>query len=246
MARHILPLIPAHDVYTESFFGGGAILFAKTPSKVEVINDLSDFVVNFYKVIQTDFERLQRLVKSTLHSRKLHADAWEVYQRPRLHSKIVKAWAFWTLCQQGFACKIGGSWGYDKTSNSVAKKIKTCRELFGEELKSRVELLQIECTDANKVIATRDCPEAFHYLDPPCFNSNCGHYSGYSEADFTKLLTTLGSIKGKFLLSSYPSEVLTRFTEANDWHMVNIEKAIAVSAKAKGKKVEVLTANYVI
>jgi DNA adenine methylase len=35
MSRHILPLIPEHTRYTESYFGGGAILFAKEPSESE-------------------------------------------------------------------------------------------------------------------------------------------------------------------------------------------------------------------
>jgi DNA adenine methylase len=46
MARHIVPLIPAHTTYVEPFFGGGAIYFLKTPSEVEVINDTNRFVVN--------------------------------------------------------------------------------------------------------------------------------------------------------------------------------------------------------
>ena len=246
MVKHILPLIPEHNVYVEPFFGGGAILFAKQKSTVEVINDLNDQVINFYRVMQSDFPKLQKLVRDTLHSRKLHAQAWEVYQRPQFHNKIIRAWAFWVLCNQGFACKIGSSWGYDKTTNSVAKKIGNQRNVFADELRSRVELLQIECTDALRVIRTRDCPEAFHYCDPPYFNSNCGHYEGYTEADFVNLLDMLSKVKGKFLLSSYPSPVLSEWTKAQGWNTQSVEKSIAVSAQAKGKKIEVLTANYVI
>jgi DNA adenine methylase len=246
MVRHILPLIPEHQVYTECFFGGGAILFAKPPSTVEVINDLNDQVMNFYRVIQTDFEKLQKLVKATLHSRSAHEQAWVIYKQPKFHNKIIRAWAFWTLCNQGFASKVGSSWGYDKTTNSVAKKIRTRRELFGEELKERVSLLQIECADAVKVIETRDCEGAFHYVDPPYFNSNCGHYAGYTEADFERLLACLNKVKGKFLLSSYPSEVLSKCTEKQGWSTKEVEQSIAVSAAAKGKKIEVLTANYPI
>ena len=35
--HNILPLIPAHDIYTETFFGGGTVFFAKDPVKVEVL-----------------------------------------------------------------------------------------------------------------------------------------------------------------------------------------------------------------
>lgn len=59
MLKHILPLIPKHRIYTEAFFGGGAVFFAKAPAEGEVINDTNNIIVNFYEVIQTDFERLK-------------------------------------------------------------------------------------------------------------------------------------------------------------------------------------------
>ena len=31
MLKHILPLVPAHKLYTEAFCGGAALLFAKHP-----------------------------------------------------------------------------------------------------------------------------------------------------------------------------------------------------------------------
>lgn len=67
----------------------------------------------------------------------------------------------------------------------------------------------IFCRDAIRVIEAVDCEDVLHYCDPPYFNSDCGHYSGYSEEDFIALLDCLSAVKGKFVLSSYPSEVLT-------------------------------------
>src|SRR6185295_8331911 len=95
MAQHILPLIPKHKIYTEAFFGGGAIFFAKEPSEVEIINDLNGEVVNFYKVITTDFWRLNELIQSTLHSRSQYEDAMVIYNYPKLFDPIKRAWAFW-------------------------------------------------------------------------------------------------------------------------------------------------------
>jgi DNA adenine methylase len=72
MARHIVPLIPAHTTYVEPFFGGGAIYFLKTPSEVEVINDTNRFVVNFFQQIKANFDSLQIEVQTTPHSRSLY------------------------------------------------------------------------------------------------------------------------------------------------------------------------------
>lgn len=61
MVNTILPLIPVHKVYVEPFFGGGAIFFAKEQSQAEIINDLNGEIVNFYKVVCTDFWRLNEI-----------------------------------------------------------------------------------------------------------------------------------------------------------------------------------------
>ena len=41
MLKDILPLVPEHDIYTEVFAGGAALLFSKSPVRVNVINDLN-------------------------------------------------------------------------------------------------------------------------------------------------------------------------------------------------------------
>jgi DNA adenine methylase len=67
--------------------------------------------------------------------------------------------------------------------------------------------------------------------------------------DFEKLLIQLSEIKGKFLLSSYPSELLAKYAEKYKWHQQKIEMPICLSANPKVKtkvKTEVLTANYPI
>jgi DNA adenine methylase len=63
------------------------------------------------------------------------------------------------------------------------------------------------------------------------------------EVTQQEILKTYSKLKGKFLLSSYPSDLLTAYTEANGWKTKLFEKAILTSPKRR-KKVEVLTANY--
>nr|DAS50173.1 MAG TPA: DNA adenine methylase [Caudoviricetes sp.] len=66
MLPHILPLIPQHKIYTEPFFGGGAVFWAKEQTKTEIINDFNANVFNFYKVLKTDFEELRMLIEKTI------------------------------------------------------------------------------------------------------------------------------------------------------------------------------------
>ena len=244
LAPVILPLIPDHVTYCEPFFGGGAIFFQKKPSEVEIINDLNRSVVNFYRQAREQFEELQAKIQGTLHSRSEHDDALVMYQNPHLFSDLERAWSFWVLTNQGYSGKIG-TWGYGTICPSNEKKLDNRRAEFTDALQKRLARVQIECDDALKIIRLRDRPTTFFYLDPPYFNSNMGHYGGYTEADFIALLETCSKIGGKFLMSSYPSPVLTDFVEKQGWFYREIEMA-KPSGGTKSRKIEALTANYPI
>lgn len=246
LVSRILPLIPEHNLYCEPFFGGGAIYFSKDPSAVEVINDTNREIVNFYRQIKDNFIYLEKMINISLHSRDLHRQATVVYKNPDMFDEIKRAWAVWVLSAQSFSSKLDGAWGYDRKENSTSLKITNSRDRFTEEIAIRMQNTQIECTDALRIITSRDTPDSFFYLDPPYFNSDCGHYDGYSEDDFRALLTACTKIQGKFLLSSYPSDVLKEFTKNNGWCHVAIEQRVSVNKGYGKKKIEMLTANYPI
>ena len=244
----ILPLIPPHTLYCEPFIGGGAIFFAKDPSEVEVINDTNRELINFYRVVQNDFVSLEKEVRISLHSRSLHRDAQVINAAPHLFPEVKRAWAIWVLSTQSFSSNLDGPWGYDKGKNVTSKKVSNKRTSFTEDLAIRLQNVQIECTDALRIIASRDTPESFFYCDPPYYNSDCGHYDGYTIDDFEALLKLLASIQGKFLLSSYNSPLLQQYIKQQGWHTMSREMQVSVTnPKSRGKtKVEVLTANYPI
>ncbi|MFA6057305.1 MAG: DNA adenine methylase [Taibaiella sp.] len=248
LMNEIIPLIPEHILYAEPFCGGAAIFFGKEPSKVEVLNDTNSELVNFYRVAQNHFVDLNQMVRVTLHSRRLHKDAQVVYEHPHLFSEIKRAWAVWVLSTQSFAAMLDGSFGYDKQKDTTTKKINNKRDSFSEDISVRLQHATIECADALYVIKSRDTDGSFFYCDPPYFNSDCGHYDGYTKEDFELLLKTLSEVKGKFLLSSYPSDLLTRYTRANGWHFKLFEQGVSINSKGGyiKKKWEVLTANYPI
>ena len=83
MLKYILPMMPAHQIYVEPFFGGGAVFFAKKPVKVEFINDHDGEVINFYKVLKEHFPDLKKLIDTTLHSEYQQKEAKNIYLHPR-------------------------------------------------------------------------------------------------------------------------------------------------------------------
>jgi DNA adenine methylase len=245
LAQYILSLIPKHTLYCEPFFGGGAIFFAKEPSEIEVINDSNGDLINFYRVMKNNFASLKREVRATLHSREHHQSAKMVLGYPQLFNEIKRAWAIWVLANESYSSRLDASWGFDRKRNTSAKRLHHKREKF-PSYEKRLELTEIENADALSVIESRDGKNSFFYCDPPYFNAHKGHFHFYSEQDFEDLLKCLSSIKGKFLLSSYPSPLLEKYKRKYKWHSKAIEMPLAVTARYKRQqtKTEVLTANY--
>ncbi|MEX1120874.1 MAG: DNA adenine methylase [Balneolales bacterium] len=262
MAGKIIAMIPDHKIYTESFLGGGAVFWNKEPSDHEVINDVDDNIINFYRVLQENFDDLFGEISSTLHSRTQHLDAKYILKSEpeKLSSSytyritesgmkpdfsVRRAWAFWVQSNMSYSSKLYGGFAYDRSEDAkTTRAIINKREAFQLHYKERLSRVCIECNDAIKVIESRDTPYTFHYCDPPYFNSDCGHYAGYTEDDYEKLLITLSKIKGKFLLSSYPSEILDSYVNEYGWEQKSWNTSVSVSYKTSKMKTEVLTYNY--
>lgn len=236
----ILPMIPKHKIYTEAFCGGGAVFWAKEPSRVEFINDHNAEVINFYSVLKRDFPSLKKEIDITLHSEFQQKQAGEIYRNPTEHSDIKRAWALWVLSHQSFYAILTNSWKCSK-ERSFGDQNQSRKEAFTDVFSKRLEHTSIFCRDALDVIRKADHEDAFHYVDPPYFQSNMGHYGGYTQEDFVALLEVLGCVRGKFMLSSYPSDILRDYVKRHDWNM--IEYTMPRSAGG-GTKTEVLTMNY--
>lgn len=248
LVNTIVPLIPKHELYCEPFCGGAAIFWAKDTSTVEVLNDTNKELMNFYYVVKTDFINLEREIMITLHSRDIFRKASVIYNNSDMFTELKRAWALWVLSSQGFAGQIDSSWGYDVAKRTTTKKIINKRDSFTQDLAIKLQDVQLECADALYIIKSRDRATSFFYVDPPYYNSDMGHYDGYSLSDFTELLELLSNIKGKFLLSSYPSPILKEFTKLHGWHTQAKVSKVSVAAKNGNQKskTEVLTSNYPI
>jgi len=246
LVKTILQLIPEHNLYCEPFCGGAAVYFAKPKSGLEVINDLNGHVVTFYRVLKNDFPILRYLIQSTPHSRKAHREAAFILKNPEVFNEAKVAYAFWVQTNMSFSAKMFGGYAYEKKSNKTVLRTKNKKKGFVKSLMERLDNTDIECNNAISVIKSRDQEKSFFYVDPPYYNSDCGHYKGYTIEDFRELLTCLESIKGKFLLSSYPSEILSEFTRRNNWYTKEITQKVLVSQHTDKMKTEVLTSNYPI
>lgn len=227
--------------------GGASVYFAKEPAELEVINDVNGNLVNFYRVLKVNYPELKNRIDQTLHSRKEHQYAQIVYEFPDFFTPVERAWSLWVLSKMSFASRLDGSFGYDKAKNSVAKKVQNAKDQFTEELSKRLEQTQIECTDALRIIRSRDTENTFHFVDPPYIGTDCGHYSDtYNLMDFQNLLELLEKVKGKFMLTMFPHPVLTEFIERNKWKVYEVERTISASKTNRRKQIELIVCNYAV
>ena len=176
MLSIILPMIPEHQIFVEPFVGGGAVFFAKEPARVELINDKNGEVVNFYKVVKTRFNELKVLVDATLHSEKQQKEAKHIYFHPDDFDEVRRAWALWVLSHQSFYSILGSTWKCGKGRNTAVQLLGR-RDSFTDAYCARLERTSIFCRDALDVIRKADHEDAFHYVDPPYFNADMGHYA---------------------------------------------------------------------
>src|SRR5271170_5039212 len=74
----LLPLLPSCHHYCEPFAGSAAILLNRDPSPIETYNDLDGEVVNFFRVLREEKERLVEAIGLTPFAREEFALACEI------------------------------------------------------------------------------------------------------------------------------------------------------------------------
>ena len=245
MLGDIIPIIPPHKLYAEPFCGGAAVFFAKEPASIEVISDTNEEVVNFYNVLKTNYEELKNKIELTVHSRQTFDDSKVIYSNPHLFNELERAYAFWVQVSFAYGSSPGTTMSFSKTQkNATAIRLVNKKNAFLPSMQKRLENCTIENQDALRIIERYDTEDSFFYIDPPYFNADMGHYRGYTESNFRDLLECISTIKGKFMLSSYESPLLTSFVEKHGWHQKLHDKPLSMS---KGKrKIESISTNYPI
>ena len=69
IASQIAWYIPKECTYVEPYFGSGSVLFASKQHKIEMVNDIDDNVVNFFRVLRDSPSILAEKILLTPYSR---------------------------------------------------------------------------------------------------------------------------------------------------------------------------------
>ena len=220
IADKLVELIPDHHTYLEPYFGSGAMFFRKAPSDIETVNDLDWDVVNLFQCIQTDPEKLARLVMTTPYSRQMYDDAYKsdpVAEMMLGADRFHKACQFLVRCWQGYGFrtneyKVGWRNDVQGRERMYALWNWYCLPEWVIEIAERLRRVQIECAPALELIVRYDYENVFMYLDPPyLLGTRCGKQKQYkhemSDDEHEEMLQKALISKAKIMISGYASEM---------------------------------------
>jgi DNA adenine methylase len=224
LASKIIALMPPHLHYVEPFFGGGSVMLAKDPEGVsEVANDLNRELSNFWNVLRspTEFGMLHRFLEATPFSEEM----WRGCEDQGAGTPIDRAFRFFVRCRQSLAGRMDSFAPLSRTrvrrgmNEQASAWINAVDGLPAVHARlRRVVVLNRKAVD---VIRQQDGEQTLFYLDPPYLHetrASTGEYAHEMTADdHGELLTVLASIKGKFLLSGYDSELYRTVETLRGW-----------------------------
>jgi len=247
----LLPLLPPCHHYCEPFGGSAAVLLNRPPSPVETYNDLDGEVVNFFRVLRDDKDRLIEAIGLTPFSREEFALACVI--DPDL-SPLERARRFFVRARQvrtGLAQTASlGRWANCKNtsragmSGVISRWLGSIEDL--PEIAERLLRVQIENRPALDVIRLYDSPGTLFYCDPPYVHLTRGDNSAYgyemTNEEHQKLAEVLNSVQGLVAISNYQCEFMDELYPTPKWFKhVTPEKTIH---STKGTRVECLWTNY--
>lgn len=210
LAQRIVALMPPHRTYLEPFFGTGAVFFNKAPSPIETINDLDGDVVNFFRVLRAEPERLVREIALTPYARDVFDDA----HSNKGTDDFDRAYRFAIRSRMGYGSKTRSKTGFKtdvhgrESAYCVHNWLATPPRLA--EAAQRLREVQIEHRPAIDLIRRYNHDNVLIYADPPYLlqtRSGKQYQCEMSDADHEELLEALLRHRGAVMLSGYHSDM---------------------------------------
>ncbi len=230
-----------HTTYVEVFGGAMSVLYAKTPSKLEVVNDINSELVNLHRCIRTNPQSLSMYLHQLLISREIFDDIKHKRIKPR--NKIEAAAFYLFQLTQSFGSK-GDNFAMSAKSGRKPKDIYKSYSKWSKRLKG----VTIENKSFDELIKLYDKPETLFYCDPPYVSTESYYKNtgGFGVEEHELLADTLSNIKGKFLLSYNDCQyVRDLYRDYNIRSTKEIEYTLGKNVHGKSKSVrEILICNY--
>lgn len=244
IGKQLVELIPKHHSYVEPYFGSGAVLFNKIPSNIETINDMDGDVINLFRCLQKDEQRLAHLVATTPFSR----DVYEYAYSQEVVDPFERALKFLIRCWQGHGFRMTGEkvgWKNDVQGRESSYALQNWCNLPKNilEVSERFKMVQIENRPAIEVIKRFNYENVFMYLDPPYMfdtrKSNMKQYSHeMTDVDHIELLELIKESKAMIMISGYDNDLYNEYLQG--WQREEFES----NDNTGRRTIEIVWMNY--
>ena len=241
LAPWIIEHLPAdHDTYSEPFCGMANVLLVKERSLIEVINDRSGDVVNFFHVLREAADELIRAIDLTPFAWEEWKLSYEPTGDPVERARRFYVRAYLSIAgptssstNPGFRRQKIFSRGRDgrKTMTAAAKTFADVDHLWA--IARRLKGVTIESEDALVHMGRYDTPRTLFYVDPPYVpetrvrDAQTAYDHEMTAGDHAELLAALERLEGMVVLSGYRcplyDEALGRWTRYDKVARVNGE-----------------------
>lgn len=249
LRKYVIGLLPEHTCYLELFAGAAWVLFGKPLSNVEIINDVDQDLVTFFRVIREKPEELiasfdLELVSRSEFERLAELDPFQLTDVQRAHR-------FYYLIMAGW----GGELNYPRFQTSITDgghgnrligALTTLRQRL-EPVHDRLKTVIIENLDWQSCFERYDRPGTVMYVDPPYPGNKCNYahnMRGWPEHHI--LAERLKNAKCRWILSSY--DIPEMHTLFSDYFILAVQSASGMNMEKNGKartlNREVLITNY--
>lgn len=206
----IIPNLPKTGRYVEPFGGSGTILLNRERDDFEVFNDIDSRVMDFFKALQSDSERLIDRLQQTPYHEGLFMEAMDVLEDDD-STKFDRAWAFFVRATCAYNSKPESGFAYAtqevrrNRSQTVSRFQHKVNEM--DSVVDRLLKVQYMNRDALDVIERFDKgDDTVFYLDPPYphgVRNGAGYKHEMSDEQHEELLETILDVDGYVCLSSF-------------------------------------------
>jgi DNA adenine methylase len=244
LLKTLVRFMPQHRIYVEVFSGSAKLLFAKRESKYEILNDVNDELLNFYRVVKHRPSELADLFERDFRGRARFMElCGESRFKSRRDCELIRA--------HRFAYLVWWSFGAKSTSFIRPRRGKLNRPILAlrsllEQTSIRLSNVVIDKTDFADCIRRYDSRDTFFYLDPPYVNAgDLGHYKPMQEERNEELIEILANIRGKFLLSYDNAPLIRRLAAEKNFTIRKVSVRYTINEKSNDMRVtELLISNY--
>lgn len=224
LAEQLVQLMPSHRGYIEPFAGSLAVLLAKPESKIEVVNDLDERLITFWRVLRDRGDELIRVASLTPHSR-LELDRAAALDGA---DDLEIARQVWVLLTQGRSRTMKRTgWRFYADPRGTNASFQTYMDAYRSRLEpamARLRNVSLECRPALDVIEQYGAFEDnLLYVDPPYVHSSrrgARYTHEMTDRDHRELADALNESRAIVMLSGYHSPLYDELYSG--WHQVQL------------------------